>query len=525
MSRLPPTLLRFVTSAASVLVLGLSALACAEPPSTDEVAGTALHPVGSIEVSDPVLVASHAQIAAVSPPGVPILDAPPVSFIVGGERRWLVSAVKWFQNPDLTDDFHVYHSLVSGSLEHPFQQLLSTKQQWDVFTSTAGFPGRWWIVNTYQDSAGILAFVHVEFADGLTSNGAKLQFGRARLGLAWSTDGGASFRYLGNIVVPRNDPADFNVEGAPYVIKEGQFHVYFRDYDGISVARAPVADVIAAAQNGATPTFQKWDNGSWTPGIGGSASPLSLTGISHSDAAYSTRTGKYYLATTTQKNGSEPSRIQLYQSDDAIQWELAQSLFPLHAAGLGWQYLSIVDASGSDNGSVGERFYIYCGKDPINTASSELYRIEVNLGDGGGGGGGGGGPQPGYQGVFRVGDAVCYSNGSVYCQYDTWASFTCATGLGSVDTVTAFSEFPDDLVHGGVCQVSPCAGSQPPHVGIFRVGPDLYYSNGSVYCQYDSWPHFQCATGLTDLSAVASFASVPGGLTPGGTCQIPESCS
>ena len=159
----------------------------------------------------------------------------------------------------------------------------------------------------------------------------------------------------------------------------------------------------------------------------------------------------------------------------------------------------------------------------------EGYNLHGSSGSGGGGGGGGGdggggGSQPGYEGVFRVGEGLFYSNGSAYCQYDTWANFTCGTGLQSVDTVTAFSEVPADLIPAGLCQVTPCEESQPAYVGVFRVGEGLFYSNGSAYCQYDTWPHFECATGVTDFNAVTTFPSVPGGLESHGVCQIPENC-
>ncbi len=498
----------------------------------------------SVTYSDPGVVASHADIVAATPDGTNIIDAPLVSFVVAGERRWIASTVKWFDNGDGEDDFHVYHMLLSGGLDRPLTTLHSTKRQWELFSNWTDFPGRWWIVNSYQDGDGILAFVHVEFAAGMNEGGVQRRFGRARLGLAWSDDGGASFRYLGNIIVPENDPVDFNVEAAPYVIKDGQFHVYFRDSAGIAVARAPVAAVIDAARGGgAMPEWRKWNGGSWTPGIGGRASPLAVTGITHTDAAYSTATGKYYLATTTQKSGATPSTINLYESADAIEWNLLDTLLPIADVSLGWQYLSFVDTSGSDNGVVGDRFFLYCGREPIDSARSEIHRVEIFPE-------GGGDPPPSppepppaepppadpppagpppadpppagppYVGTFKVGTSLYYSSGSVYCYYDNWHDFTCSTGLTNADSVTSFASLPDYLAPGGVCYDPACA-----YVGIFRVGPGVCYSNGSAYCHYDTWGHFMCMTGLTSADQFPVFDHAPSYLESAGPCQVPPNCS
>jgi hypothetical protein len=57
-----------------------------------------------------------------------------------------------------------------------------------------------WIGNVYKDvsSGGILAFIHMEFTDPRPE--AEMCYFRFALG--WSTDGGASFRWLGYLVEP-----------------------------------------------------------------------------------------------------------------------------------------------------------------------------------------------------------------------------------------------------------------------------------------------------------------------------------
>ncbi len=487
--------------------------------------------------STPGLVASHDEIVAGTPDGADIVDGPLLSFMVGGERRWMMTTVRWFRDDAGEDDFNVYHVTFAGDLDRPLRRHVETRTQWELFTNWDAFTGRWWIVNTYQADDGILAFVHVEFADGLRPGGARPQFGKGRLGLAWSNDGGHTFRYLDDIVVPEGDPPDINVEGAPYLVRDGFMYVYYQDIVGRAVARAPLDEVLAAARAGAPlPEWRKWNRGAWTPGIGGKASALAITGITHSDAAYSTETGRYYLATTTQRRGAEPSQILLFESSDALEWRQIDSLHPLSDVDLGWQYLSILDVSGADNGVVGRRFYIYCGREPINAERSEIHRIEVDLRSAGVGEPPEPAAEPGdappdtYTGVFRVGADAYYSNGSVYCRYASFSDFQCGTGSASLDGLTALDAIPGDLGDGGTCALpdecsaEPPPPPPPPLEGSFRLRGEVYYSNGSVYCQYESVEAFLCSTGSRNLRGAPSLDAVPSGLTFGGACEVPDRC-
>lgn len=493
--------------------------------------------VVDLSYSAPGVVASHDEIAAATPDGADIVDGPLVSFVVGGERRWMTTTVRWFRDGAGEDDFNVYHMTFAGDLDRPLRRHVETRTQWELFTNWDAFTGRWWIVNTYQAGDGILAFVHVEFADGLRPGGARPQFGKGRIGLAWSNDGGHSFRYLDDIVVPEGDPPDINVEGAPYLVRDGFMYVYYQDIVGRAVARAPLDEVLAAARSGAPlPEWRKWNRGAWTPGIGGRASALAITGITHSDAAYSTETGRYYLATTTQRRGAEPSRILLFESTDALDWRQIDSLHPLGDVDLGWQYLSIMDVSGADNGVVGRRFYVYCGREPIDSGRSEIHRIEVDLGNAGAGeppeppAESGDRPPATYTGVFRVGADAYYSDGRLYCRYATFADFKCGTGSTSLDGVTAFDAIPGDLGDGGTCALpdecsaAPPPPPPPPLEGNFRHRGEVYYSNGRVYCQYESIEVFLCSSRSRNLDGTPSLDTVPSGLAFGGACEVPDRC-
>jgi hypothetical protein len=125
--------------------------------------------------------------------------------------------------------------------------------------------------------------------------------------------------------------------------------------------------VIAAAQNATTTPWEKYQNGSWnSPGLGGACNSISIQdGITHTDAAYSTFTGKYYFILTSQDWGGSDTWIKLYESVDGINWTFAKTIAEEPASALsgigGYQYVTIVDQSGSDNGVVGQKFYVYSG--------------------------------------------------------------------------------------------------------------------------------------------------------------------
>jgi hypothetical protein len=107
------------------------------------------------------------------------------------------------------------------------------------------------------------------------------------IGMATSPDDGLTWRSLGRIIEPELGvdaevrPFLTEVCGAPYIVRDGHMYVYFRDTRGdasavtLSVARAPVADVVAAAHRGAAPVFTKWHDGGWTePALGGRSTDL-----------------------------------------------------------------------------------------------------------------------------------------------------------------------------------------------------------------------------------------------------------
>jgi hypothetical protein len=109
----------------------------------------------------------------------------------------------------------------------------------------------------------------------------------AFIGLAVSDDHGASFEDLGRTITSPLDehdryrPRPVDLGSGAFVVRDGWFLAYFQDRGNgptrrrLSVARARVDDVLAAARDRRTPTFTKYHDGRWDqPGRGGASAEL-----------------------------------------------------------------------------------------------------------------------------------------------------------------------------------------------------------------------------------------------------------
>jgi hypothetical protein len=329
------------------------------------------------------------------------LDAPLATYLSSGTRYWL--ATSWALSGGLKQ------SLIRGDLDKPYSAIGWTKDTCHRNSNNYCVNGYYtafttivptdvvnlWFLGVYQTDAtgaNLLAFIHEEGV-GNTGGTASNREGLTRIGLAWSSDFGNNWTYLGRIISPYGDPQPFNIQGAPYLVKDGYFYVYFTDSAGIGIARARIADVIAAAQVGnvGNGIWQKYYNGSFSqPALGGQSSPIAPWGITHTQAVHSSYTGKYYLALTfmawPDANGNPiNTSVKLYESADAINW--SPSFVVADEPGVsqrpngGYQYCTLADPNGGLNGEVGQYFDIFCEKDALSDQSNfALYRWKVNLG-------------------------------------------------------------------------------------------------------------------------------------------------
>jgi hypothetical protein len=257
-------------------------------------------------------------------------------------------------------DFDFYHSGDFGRAIQKFRGELDQPAEVGVysgnrFTNPRGLGGRWWLENIYRTNDGkLLAFCHIEDADVATT-------GWWAIGLAYSTDGGNTFRMLGEIVSQhiKDTGPNHNIFGVPYVVKDGYFYIYYGE-PAASAARAPVGEVLDAASRGTVSDWHKYYRGGWTQNaMGGMASNvIAGTGAAygtHGDAAYSTYLNRYILA------GYAMAGVFLTFSTDAVCYEVPSWTLPINRRDSLAPYETIVDADGSDNAVVGSSFYLYYG--------------------------------------------------------------------------------------------------------------------------------------------------------------------
>lgn len=279
----------------------------------------------------------------------------------GKENRWILPF--W-------DRKHggIVHLITEGMAGNPLAKKLWLRKQSQLFANLTSGDGNLWIVNTYVTENGILAFVHVEAVGGTGRPG---YTGKTRLGLAWSTNDGRSFTYLGPIVSAHADPNPHNVQGGSYLIKNGYFYVYFHDTKGITVARAPVNEVLSGVKKGITTKWLKYmgdEKGFSSPAMGGESATIGVKGVSHSDAACSTYTGKCYLILTRMTWGGGNSYIKMVESLDGVHWENEQTISELVATkGVrGYQYAAIADAGQLHSPEVSNAFYLYAARNHLD---------------------------------------------------------------------------------------------------------------------------------------------------------------
>lgn len=294
-----------------------------------------------------------------------------------GKQRWIMPL--WDKkNGGIT------HYLSEGTNINPIRTKIWIKKRSHLFTNVQVQDGSLWITNTYQTASGILAFLHQETVDGSGRPGST---GKTRIGLAWSDNGGETFNYLGPIISAFGDPDPHNVQGGMYIVRNGYFYLYYHDVRGITVARAPVNEVITAAAAGKASMWTKYMGvaaGFLSKGLGGDSVPIGLKGASHNDAVCSTYNDRCYLILTMMTWGGGKSSIILYESLDGVRWRIVKTIaeIPPSDGVRGYHYAAIVDASGNmaRSGLVGREFYVYSTKNFLDQ-DGKIVRWHVDIGE------------------------------------------------------------------------------------------------------------------------------------------------
>lgn len=236
--------------------------------------------------------------------------------------------------------------------------------------------------NIYKVSDNeLLGFVHAEYYYQKRSSSAGPYPAYFAIGVCYSNNNGVSWNYCGDIIRPNknydgvNKSTESNIGGVPCITVGEYFHVYYNEHTGTevypSVARAKIDDVVAKAKNGEVEDWKKWTgNDSWnadadggigvSPGIGMRVIPENVINGAdvHSDAAFCTVSGQYYLTVCSDY------RIYVIQSRDGLSWNKPVLLADNNLGRNGSisvcpVFVSIKGKKSDDNMRVGSAFYIY----------------------------------------------------------------------------------------------------------------------------------------------------------------------
>lgn len=312
-----------------------------------------------------------------------------VSGLLSPPPRWPDTAVGTVKDQDGTDlDWYGSHGGIGvqhttrsvGPYDAPLQTVTN-----DGLTITGIPSGTYNYVSlapVYKDGQGnILGFIHLE---RWPSAGSKDFW--ASIGMAYSTDNGSSFQWLGEIVQPsvpfdanstrsyEAGPGAYGLVQPPDDPTNWYFYVYVRDYmsvnsnvvQGISVSRAKVSTVIGNALNGNSTSFTKYYNGSFsTAGDGGLYTDLApqLSGQAVPDAVqYNSTLGQYMIALRDYSNSGSRSKVTLLISSNPVDFNTAggASYFTINDnASTNSVYGSLVGLDLEPETGSGNSFYVY----------------------------------------------------------------------------------------------------------------------------------------------------------------------
>jgi Fibronectin type III domain len=308
-------------------------------------------------------------------------------------------------------------TMFSGPLNDPFQTRVWEKNQDQMYTNRSSFPGKpsnmnpgnFWLTSIYRVNATtLLGFIHHEYA---AVNGT---FGPPfAIGLAYSTDTGNTWTYLGDIA--RNwaycdasqtfPETGCNSGGSFYLVVGPYFYVYYderfgqdltsADVRGIVVMRALVSDVLTAAANGQNVTWMKYSGGgAWNidaltggvaPGIIPSTQWSSANRIGVLWTSHSAVLNKYLMAVYT----FGPTTV-IYLSDDGVNWPAGAAILADDSTGASppqtpvYNTFASLDPAADDRSEVGANFsMLYSRKNNANYQSDDYYRRLLTVSGGG----------------------------------------------------------------------------------------------------------------------------------------------
>ena len=247
----------------------------------------------------------------------------------------------------------------------------------------------YWTDGMWMDSNGAFwAIIHVEY-DYTVPRTAYLW--KRRVGLATSTDQGATWSYVGDILTPNparpgapspaSDFQDFG-DGDTYLFVDrrgGYFYLYYltawvytptgwRTGECMSVARCAISDAMAPGK------WFKWSGGAWTqPGLGGFEDAV-FTPTDMCAIHFNT-----YLNAFVAIGHDSNSQSWISTCSDITQqnWAARDYTFPQRLYWYNWP----VDPVTNDTFEIGQNFRLYSSQADTGEVGTKYFTITFNNGD------------------------------------------------------------------------------------------------------------------------------------------------
>ncbi|MHB1485303.1 MAG: hypothetical protein ACYCYI_11660 [Saccharofermentanales bacterium] len=266
-------------------------------------------------------------------------------------------------------------TISNGTLDNPFSGSLNKNV---AITGMPGSFGYACIGAVYRDPADantIMGFVHLERHYTVAS----VPHGYCSIGIAISRDNASTWDWCGEIISSDTAFDDtstidcMNAAGA-YLIQNvsgtDYFYVYSIDQPstwpsacGLSVARAPVSTVLAAAKNETVTSWYKYYNSTWTqPGLNGSFTNLvdSTVYMNYLSVSYNSYLGKYLLSYCYAQDAQNIGDISLIIADSCLDFDNNATEYVIDAGSAYAQYPTIVGLGNSNPQTESQKnFYIY----------------------------------------------------------------------------------------------------------------------------------------------------------------------
>jgi len=267
-------------------------------------------------------------------------------------------------------------TISSGTLEDPAYSIIGHR------VSIANTPADFGYVATgpvYQDPSDantIMSFVHLERHYTYQS----VQYFYASIGVAITRNGGSTWTWCGEIIQPNaaysaTRALSLDAGAGKYIIQNvggtDYFYVYTIDHasanpgwGAVSVARAPVADVLAAAKNNTVTSWYKYYNGAWTqPGMNGNFTNIFHPNISANFMAvsYNSYLNKYlFVFTYAYSYGTNYTDMALRISDSPTDFYNNTTEVIIDTSTEYTQYPTIIGLGNSDPETETQKnFYVY----------------------------------------------------------------------------------------------------------------------------------------------------------------------